>query len=62
MIIAPFSKALGTTNRKQNGDPKIAVLIYSPNCLPSPGGTPWMLVSSHGPLGLIERLQPLFQR
>jgi hypothetical protein len=50
------------TGTQQNGDPKIAVFIYCPNCLPNPGGTPWMLVSSHGPLGLTERLQPLFQR
>ena len=49
-------------HKKQNGDPRIAVSVYCPNCRPNPPGTPWMSVSSHGPFGLIDRLQPLFQR
>ena len=46
----------------KKGDLEGRHLSYWPNCRPRPPGTPWISVSSHGPFGLIERLQPLFQR
>ncbi len=51
-----------TFNAHKKGDPKVACLRYCSNCRPNPPGTPWISVSSQGPFGLIERLQPLSQR
>ncbi len=42
--------------------PEGRLLRYCPNLRPNPPGTPWISVSSQGPLGLIDRLQPLSQR
>ncbi len=53
---------VGTINQRQEkGDPKVA-FCHCAYCLLNPGGTPCTLVSSHGPFGLMERLQPLLQR
>jgi hypothetical protein len=48
-------------HRHEKGDPKVA-FCHCAYCLLNPGGTPCTSVSSHGPFGLIERLQPLLQR
>ena len=47
--------------RHEKGDPKVA-FCHCAYCLLNPGGTPCTSVSSHGPSGLMERLQPLLQR
>ena len=45
----------------KKGDPEVA-FCHCTYFLLNPGGTPCTLVSSHGPFGLMERLQPLLQR
>ena len=46
---------------QEKGDPKVA-FCHCAYCLLNPGGTPCTSVSSQGPFGLIDRLQPLLQR
>jgi hypothetical protein len=48
-------------DRHEKGDLKVA-FFHCAYCLLSPGGTPCTSVSSQGPFGLMERLQPLLQR
>ena len=48
------------SNKK--GDLSKVAFCHCAYCLLSPGGTPCTSVSSHGPFGLMERLQPLLQR
>ena len=48
------------SNKK--GDLSKVAFCYCAYCLLNPGGTPCTSVSSHGPFGLMERLQPLLQR
>ena len=63
--LAPTGSSSGpaiTFSSQEKGDPKVALVRYCPNCRPRPPGTPWISVSSHGPFGLIDRLQPLSQR
>ena len=47
---------------KEKGDLSKVAFCHCAYFLLSPGGTPCTLVSSHGPFGLMERLQPLLQR
>ncbi len=49
-----------SSNKK--GDLLEVAFCHCAYCLLNPGGTPCTSVSSHGPFGLIERLQPLLQR
>lgn len=51
----------GVPGGQEKGDPKVAFCHFA-YCLLNPGGTPCTFVSSHGPFGLMERLQPLLQR
>ena len=48
--------------RNKKGDLSKVAFCYCAYCLLNPGGTPCTSVSSHGPFGLMERLQPLLQR
>lgn len=60
------AKAILLTHRRSqpsDAPTNLALLLNQfPNCFPNPAGTPLESVSCHGPLRLVDQVQPLLQR